>query len=113
MLGVRAPTVKSHAWAKPFTPRILALLILNRTGIHAFDYLPVIAFAIPAECAEILTGQYSFRLLRAFYTAIQPTMPQISKPPHRLSSCWLERGTNCSPRSSSLRRFRLSGQTLW
>jgi hypothetical protein len=69
MLGVRAPTVKSHAWAKPFIPRILALLILNRIGVHAFDYLPVIAFAIPPECAEILTGQYSFRLLRAFYTA--------------------------------------------
>jgi alpha-beta hydrolase superfamily lysophospholipase len=69
MLGVRAPTVKSRAWAKPFMPRILALLVLNRTGIHAFDYLPVIAFAIPPECAEILTGQYSFRLLRAFYTA--------------------------------------------
>jgi acetyl esterase/lipase len=69
MLGARAPTVKSRAWAKPFIPRILALLVLNRTGIHAFDYLPVIAFAIPPERAEILTGQYSFRLLRAFYTA--------------------------------------------
>jgi alpha-beta hydrolase superfamily lysophospholipase len=69
MLGVRAPTVKSRAWAKPFIPRILALLVLNRTGIHAFDYLPVIAFAIPPERVEILTGQYSFRLLRAFYTA--------------------------------------------
>lgn len=69
MLGVRAPTVKSRAWAKPFIPRILALLVLNRTGIHAFDYLPVIAFAIPPERSEILTGQYSFRLLRAFYTA--------------------------------------------
>src|SRR5262249_25928621 len=42
MLGVRAPTVKSHAWAKPFMPRILALLILNRTGLHAFHYLSVI-----------------------------------------------------------------------
>ena len=69
MLGARAPTVKSRAWAKPFIPRILALLILNRTGIHAFDYLPVIAFAIPPEHADILTAQYSFRLLRAFYTA--------------------------------------------
>ena len=69
MLGASAPTVKSRAWAKPFIPRILALLVLNRTGIHAFDYLPVIAFAIPPEHADILTAQYSFRLLRAFYTA--------------------------------------------
>jgi alpha-beta hydrolase superfamily lysophospholipase len=69
MLGARAPTIKSRAWAKPFMPRILALLVLNRAGIHAFDYLPVIAFAVPPDHAEILTGQYSFRLLRAFYSA--------------------------------------------
>jgi hypothetical protein len=69
MLGVRAPTVKSRAWAKPFIPRILALLVLKCIGIHAFDYLPAITFAIPPERAETLTGQYSFRLLRAFYAA--------------------------------------------
>ena len=68
-LGLRAPTAKSRAWAKPFIPRITALLILDRVGFHAFDYLPVIAFAIPQENAERLTGQYSFRLLRAFYSA--------------------------------------------
>ena len=71
MLGIRAPTVKSGGdeWARPFIPRILALLVLNRLGIHAFDYLPVIAFAIPPERADILTGSYSFRLLRNFTTA--------------------------------------------
>src|SRR5262249_3795921 len=42
---------------------------LDRIGLHAFDYLPVIAFAIPRENAESLTGQYPFRLLRAFYSA--------------------------------------------
>ena len=71
MLGVRAPTVgpSGNAWAKPFIPRILALLVLNRIGIHAFDHLPALAFAIPPERADILTGEYSWRLLRAFYTA--------------------------------------------
>jgi pimeloyl-ACP methyl ester carboxylesterase len=71
MLSVRAPTVKSGGdqWARLFTPRISALFVLNRLGIHAFDYLPVIAFAIPPERADILTGSYSFRLLRAFTTA--------------------------------------------
>ena len=71
MLGIRAPTVKSGGdqWARLFFPRILALLVLNRLGIHAFDYLPVIAFAIPPERADILTSSYSFRLLRAFTTA--------------------------------------------
>ena len=67
-LGLRAPTAKSSAWAKPFIPRIMALLILDSIGIHAFDYLPVIAFAISQEDAANLTGQYSLRLLRAMYT---------------------------------------------
>ena len=67
-LGLRAPTAKSSAWAKPFIPRIIALMILDRMGYHAFDYLPVIGFAIPQEYAELLTGQYSLRLLRAFYS---------------------------------------------
>jgi hypothetical protein len=60
MLGVRAPSVKSRAWAKPFIPRILALLVLNRTGIHAFDYLPAIAFACPVAdwLAYPLTGPW-------------------------------------------------------
>jgi non-heme chloroperoxidase len=68
-LGLRAPTGKSRAWAEPFIVRITAVLVLDRIGLHAFDYLPVIAFAIPQENAESLTGQYSFRLLRAFYSA--------------------------------------------
>ena len=46
-----------------------AACVLNRLGIHAFDHLPVIAFAIPPERADIFTGSYSFRLLRAFTTA--------------------------------------------
>jgi alpha-beta hydrolase superfamily lysophospholipase len=71
MLGMRAPTVSpcGNEWAKPFMPRILALLVLNHIGIHAFDYLPALAFAIPPQRTNIFTGQYSWRLLRAFYTA--------------------------------------------
>jgi alpha-beta hydrolase superfamily lysophospholipase len=71
MLGIRAPTVKSGGdqWVRLFIPRILALVVLDRLGIHAFDYLPVAAFAIPPERADITTSSYSFRLLRAFTTA--------------------------------------------
>jgi hypothetical protein len=47
----------------------LALLLLNRIGIHAFDYIPALVFAIPPQSADSLTGQYSWRLVRAFYTA--------------------------------------------
>jgi hypothetical protein len=44
------PTVKSGGdkWARLIIPRIFALLVLNRLGI-AFDYLAVIAFAIPSD----------------------------------------------------------------
>jgi len=70
MLGVRAPTVRAggDAWARPFIPRILALLLLDRLGIHAFEHLPVLAFAIDPARADLLTGRYSFLLMRAFGT---------------------------------------------
>jgi hypothetical protein len=70
MLGIRAPTVKpeGQAWAKPFIPRILALALLNGIGIHVFDHLPVLAFAIAPRQANILTSHYSFLLMGAFAT---------------------------------------------
>jgi pimeloyl-ACP methyl ester carboxylesterase len=39
MLGSRAPTTPQsvYTWARPFIPRIVALGILRRFGIHAFD----------------------------------------------------------------------------
>lgn len=72
MLGPRAPTARggfSNAWAQPFLPRIVALVILNRAGIHAFDYLPSLAFGIAPENAQRLTGVYSFRLMMGFGTS--------------------------------------------
>jgi alpha-beta hydrolase superfamily lysophospholipase len=70
MLGVGAPTVRlrGDAWAKPFVPRIIGLRMLDRVGIRWFDHLPVVAFAIPPERADILTGSYSFRLAGGFAT---------------------------------------------
>jgi alpha-beta hydrolase superfamily lysophospholipase len=70
MLGPRAPTVRADgdAWAKPFLPRIYALLILDKLGIHAFDRLPALAFGIAPGNQADLTGVYSFRLMRAFGT---------------------------------------------
>jgi non-heme chloroperoxidase len=39
MLGPRAPTARgiANAWATPFLPRIIALAILNKLGIHALE----------------------------------------------------------------------------
>jgi alpha-beta hydrolase superfamily lysophospholipase len=70
MLGPRAPTARPgpNAWAKAFLPRIVALAILDRFGIHRFDHLPTLAFAIDPENAGMLTGSYSFRLMMGFGT---------------------------------------------
>jgi non-heme chloroperoxidase len=69
-LGPGAPTVRTRgdAWAKPFLPRIVGLLFLQKIGIHAFDHLPTLAFAIAPDNPADLTGFYSFRLMRAFST---------------------------------------------
>ena len=70
MLGPRAPTARgiANAWATPFLPRIIALVILNKIGIHAFDHLPTLAFAIAPGNPGGLTGVYSFLLMQAFGT---------------------------------------------
>ena len=69
MLGPRAPTYRSgQMWAKPFIPRIIALALLNRIGIHAFDHLTTLAFAIDPRHADILAAHYSWLLTRAFAT---------------------------------------------
>jgi pimeloyl-ACP methyl ester carboxylesterase len=70
MLGRRAPTVPQsvYTWARPFLPRIIALSILERLGIHAFESLPALALAIPPGNPAGQTGVYSYRLFRAFGT---------------------------------------------
>ena len=71
MLGIDAPTVRQdlQIWAVAYVPRIIAISVLDRVGIHAFDYLPVLAFAVSPKQAEYLTQYYSFRLMNAFGTA--------------------------------------------
>ena len=68
MLGPYAPTARpgKSPWVTPYIPRIVAITLLNRLGIHAFDHLPALAFGIPPARADLLTGVYSFRLMRAF-----------------------------------------------
>jgi pimeloyl-ACP methyl ester carboxylesterase len=59
-----APTNRpdNGGWAKASVPRIIALTILHRLGIDWFLGLPVVAFAIPENTKDILTGTYSYRL---------------------------------------------------
>ena len=69
MLGPFAPTYKQDAkYARPFLPRIMALMVLDRIGIHAFDHLTTLLLAIDPTRSDILVGHYSWLLMRAFGT---------------------------------------------
>ena len=69
MLGPFAPTYnQDQKYARPFIPRILALLMLNGVGIHAFDHLTTLLLAIDPARSDILVGHYSWLLMRAFAT---------------------------------------------
>lgn len=69
MLGPFAPTTKQdQKYATPFIPRIIALALLNRIGIHAFDHLTTLLLAIDPARTDILVGHYSWLLMRGFGT---------------------------------------------
>ncbi len=53
----------SGGWVDVSIPRIVALTILNRFGIFAFDGLPVIAYAVADQALGRQTAFYSHRLL--------------------------------------------------
>jgi non-heme chloroperoxidase len=58
-----APTVRpdTGGWVAVAKPRIIALVMLNRLGVHRFNGLPIVAFATSPK-ARHLTSVYSFRL---------------------------------------------------
>jgi alpha-beta hydrolase superfamily lysophospholipase len=69
MLGPFAPTYNhEQKYAAPFIPRIIAIMALDRVGIHAFDHLTTLLLAIDPARTDILVGHYSFLLMRAFGT---------------------------------------------
>jgi len=53
-------------WANVGVPRIIAISVLNTWGVHAFDDLPVVRFAIDEKDRDVLTPQYSFALAQNF-----------------------------------------------
>jgi alpha-beta hydrolase superfamily lysophospholipase len=67
-LGVDAPTTRpgGSGWVGVGVPRLIALTVLNRFGVHAFNGLRVFAFALPPEARPYVTPDYSFRLLVNF-----------------------------------------------
>jgi pimeloyl-ACP methyl ester carboxylesterase len=60
-----AVPVAAHSWAAASIGRIIGLTILDFIGIHAWDGLPVVAFAVPANVASV-TQHYSWRLQQNF-----------------------------------------------
>ena len=63
-----APTLRPNAggWVSVAVPRIITIALLGRVGIHWFDGLPVIRYAISPEMARSMTGSYSYRLTTNF-----------------------------------------------
>lgn len=67
-LGADAPNTRpdSGGWVNVGIPRIIALSVLNRLGIRAFNDLPVMSFALSDEAKKFLTPTYSFSLASNF-----------------------------------------------
>jgi non-heme chloroperoxidase len=55
-----------RAFAVPYVPRLIGLSLADALGVHAFDGLPVMAFAVPAN-SQFLTRTYSMRLLLSLF----------------------------------------------
>jgi non-heme chloroperoxidase len=56
---------EEKVWATAYVKRIIGLLILNAIGVHWFDGLNVIAFAVPRNVSSV-TAAYSWRMLQSF-----------------------------------------------
>jgi len=67
-LSQNAPTQRkdSGGWVSVGLPRAIAIFVLNRIGITAFNDLPVTTFAVEESAKSILTAQYSFALADNF-----------------------------------------------
>ncbi|MFZ0945506.1 MAG: alpha/beta fold hydrolase [Syntrophobacteraceae bacterium] len=83
-LGASKSTNKPNAggWANAAVPRIIALSILNRFGVHILDHLPVVAFATEANPQGNRATVYSHALLTSLSLPRhwEPAVAKIDKP---------------------------------
>ena len=82
-LGASKSTYKPHAgWANVAVPRIIALSILNRFGVHILDHLPTVAFATEANPKVNRATVYSHALLTSLSLPKpwEPAVARIGKP---------------------------------
>ena len=63
-----APTCRpgGDSWVAVYVPRIIALRILGHLGVHWFEGLTVVAFAVQPGMENRLTAAYSARLAASF-----------------------------------------------
>jgi alpha-beta hydrolase superfamily lysophospholipase len=71
----------AQAWTTAAVPRMFGLVALNAAGIHAFDGLPVIYFAVPPDI-PLVTSSYSWRLQSSFqpHEDFMADIRAVSKP---------------------------------
>jgi alpha-beta hydrolase superfamily lysophospholipase len=67
-LSQGAPTYRpdSGGWVSVGLPRMIAIALFNALGVHLFDELPVLSFALDDESRKFLTPQYSYALAMNF-----------------------------------------------
>jgi pimeloyl-ACP methyl ester carboxylesterase len=67
-MPARSPLMRPNGggWVSVSIPRIIVLSTLNRFGIHAFDGLTAIEFAVSPENRKVQTASYTYRMLRNF-----------------------------------------------
>ena len=58
--------VSGGGWVNVAIPRLIVLTTLSHLGIHVFEGLPVVAFAVPPQMRNIQTAFYSFRMAKNF-----------------------------------------------
>jgi non-heme chloroperoxidase len=63
-----SPTLRprSGGWVSISVPRLVTIAQLDRLGIHWFDGLSVLSYAVPPEVSRSVTASYSYRLMLNF-----------------------------------------------
>lgn len=67
-LSQDAPTYRKNSggWVSVGVPRLVAIAVLNKLGVRAFNDLPVTRFALNEEAKRMLTPEYSYALAQNF-----------------------------------------------
>ena len=67
-IGQTAPTYRpnSGGWVSVGLPRFFAIGLLNAAGVHAFNEMPVVRFALNEKAKALLTPHYSYALALNF-----------------------------------------------